>query len=297
MDLIKTSYYYCYNNKYFDYQQKAHLEESTDMRDKRLEAATLQINYCYIHNAVKGLTLFEMSNTIITGTIFSNLILCAISVENKFSSLASLTLNRIVMRDSISVGIVSVLNDEPPESNPYANKATRIVIKGFLDAYTWTRTTGFTSLGKVVAPGSLDGLSSVANTDALYAVIDEALAEVLRQIIEQHNLTLTYKGKDYAHLAILALGLWQDSTTDRIIDETKQFKKIPFNFDKKFAFIAPSIPIPISIAMLEALTSTTLTKQSIAVSYDIAKGNSNILPDTDCPSNTALYQRLQGTAI
>ncbi len=152
-------------------------------------------------------------------------------------------------------------------------------------------------MGKVITRDTFEGFLPESTIDALYAVMDEALAEALRAIIEQHNLALTYKGKDYAHLAILSLGLWQDSTMDRIVDETKQFKKVPFSFDQNFTVIVPIPPfeLPLKISALETMLSMTLTKQSIAVSCDINKGSSDILPDTDCPSNIALYQRLQGT--
>ena len=135
-------------------------------------------------------------------------------------------------------------------------------------------------------------LQSIINIDTLYSFLDEAVRDLMKTVLQRYGLTLTYKGQEYANLAILSLGLWEDVNPERIIDETGQYKKIPFRFDNNLSIKIKGLPISLEMVS-KVLPSTVITKQSILLSYDINKGGA-LLPDADCPSNVALYRRLQG---
>jgi len=297
-DMIGISYYYNYKNKYFNYQKNEHLDEPDTLRDLRLAKAKIKFRYCYLHNAVKGINFREMSNAEIEGTIFANMGLSAINLEQYYSNFSTLTINRVVIRDTAGIGISSILYDNNSRMNSNANPPAKIIIKGFFDAYTWAPIDGFGSLGKVFPRENLDGLPAGINADAVYSMIEVGLRDIMKQMIEQSGLTLFYNGKKYAHLAILSLGLWANSDPNRITDETGLYKKVIFKFDKKSVFKTEALPIPFNINMLEAMLGVEdLTKKSVVVSYDLTKTETPLLPDANCPSNATLYQKLQGVDV
>lgn len=294
-DLIKVKYYTQHQKQYFHYQRGEYLEEPESLRDLRLNNTVVKFRYCYIHNAVKGINFLEMSNAAVEGTIFANMSLSAMNFEQRYSNLASLIIDRVVIRDTAGIGISSILYDDNYKMSSQANPPARIIIKNFFDAYTWAETDSFGVLGKVFPRENLNSLPSSVNADAVYAMIEVALRDMMKQIVEQNGLTLTYNGKKYAHLAILSLGLWAESDPNRIKDETGVYKKLTFKLNKKTTFKTDALPIPFTVSLLETMLGTeTLTQRSVVLSYDITKGDILLLPDTPCPSNTALYQRLQG---
>jgi hypothetical protein len=290
-ELIRTNYYCWERGEYYNYLDGTYNQESEYMMKKRLANARLQINYCYFHNAVKAMTLYEMINLEITGCIFSNLAFAAIGIEQTHSGLSTLTLNRVVIRDNTPVGVSSVLRNDT-DIYPDAKTPCKIIVKGFLDAYTWMPVDGYGSLSRIIPRSVLDSLQSIINIDTLYSFLDEAVRDLMKTVLQRYGLTLTYKGQEYANLAILSLGLWEDVNPERIIDETGQYKKIPFRFDNNLSIKIKGLPISLEMVS-KVLPSTVITKQSILLSYDINKGGA-LLPDADCPSNVALYRRLQG---
>jgi hypothetical protein len=294
-DIIRVYYHMGTHGEYYDFQEHAYHSESAQMRDLRLAKTSLRINYCYLHNGVKGITLYDMSNTEVTGSIFANFVVSAINIENRYSHLSALTLRRVVIRDTTGIGISGILYDNDNRFTANANAATKIIIKDFFDAYTWAPADGFGSLGKVIPREKLNQLPSSVNADALYSMIEVALRDIMQVLVEKNGLVMTYKGKDYAHLAILSLGLWAKSDPNRIVDETGQFKKVPFQLDRGMVIKSAAFPFPVSIGILETLLDVqTLSNTSVALSYDLNKGENAIVPDADCPSNVALYRRLQG---
>ena len=96
----------------------------------------------------------------------------------------------------------------------------------------------FGSLGKVI-PEKIKHLASSVNADALFSMIEVALRDIM-QVLQRKRAGDDGKGKDYAHLAILSLGLWAKSDPNRIVDETGQFKSTlsirQRNGDKKRGF-------------------------------------------------------------
>ena len=296
-NLLNISYYHWRGNHlYFDFENRVWNTESEAMRLERLEKVPIEINYCYIHSAIKGITLYEASNIKVTGTIFSNIFASAINIEQQFSHLSTLIIDRVVVRDSYAAGISSILADDNNKFTSRANTQTKIIIRGFYDAYTWTDPDDVGALSAVIPKESLDVVSNIINVDQLYNALGTALKEILSQILYENDLILEYKGKRYSHLGIISMGLWTDVDPDRIIDETGEFIKIPFNLDPNLQIKTSILPISIPISAIESLLDDfeSLQRTSIVLSYNFKDGTPKILPDTRCPSNQELYNRLQG---
>lgn len=293
-NIFEVSYYYWHANHYYNYQTYDYEEESPEMRLQRLEQSPIEFRYCYIHSAMKGISLYQASNVKVIGTIFSNIFFSAIYAEQQLGQISTLLIERVVIRDTNAIGISSILTSE---NGAFANDAvgSKIIIRGFYDAYTWADINSFDTLGNLMPKDTLMFFGETV-ADQLHKVIGSAIKDILVTILKEFDLVLDYKGKEYSHLAIFALGMWADTDPTRVIDETGEFEIISFALDKDFEVnISALSGFKLKLSTLEGLSDfESLQKSSHVMSYKFTDNNPRIMPDTRCPSNIELYRRLQG---
>lgn len=265
---------------------------SAPLTDEEIKKAQVTFRYCYINTAYDGVTMQGLSAVHLTlqGCIISNVSRAGITLEYNKPALGSITLDRLVIRDSLAVGILGYRQNK---SNEF-NYIPKITIKGFYDAYVWINSSDFGILDKLINLESYKSkLGSYAPIlDLVNSNFDKALTDLFRQ----KDILVRYKGQEYANLALCFFGLWSYVDIKRATDDTGAFYRGSFSVDSDYK-IFDWLTVGAAATIFSALNNgepLMFEKASYYFTYRVTDSDNGILPDSRIPSNKLLYARLQG---
>ncbi len=268
-------------------------EENKPLTDEEIKKCAVTFKYCYINFAFEGITLYKTSavNLTLEGCIISNVQASGITVEYLRPNLGSITLDRLVIRDSLAMGIMGQKIDK---YNP-DNYIPQITIKGFYDAYVWVESTNFGVLDKLIDMEATK--KAMPEYATLLDNVNKNFDKIMIDLFREKKVIVNYNGQEYCNLALIFFGLWAHVDSRKINDTTVAFSKESFvldNNDKIFGVLTLGWVGQIVGQLVYKSDPLIINKPNYYYTYKVTDSDTKILPDSRIPSNKALYARLQG---